>query len=223
MQGSPIAVTYCDLIEDDRYEVKNQVVCQSIQDARYGKEVAISLDNCKCRGGAYFLGLIDRPKEAHKFWVDVEKAYANRCTSMAALRHNPEPPMQLGKYVTLAPIDKCNKLPDLISFVCNVEQGAALLGLNAFFNGRTPKIYSYAAACSSAIGIPMTTGELHVSFIDNSARKIADFNPSELIITIPALKIRGLSDSIEHCIWGNCNVPYLKEEKQLKGNWKINS
>lgn len=222
MQGNPIAITYCDVIEDGRYDVENQVICQSIQDARYGKEVAISVENCKCRGGAYFLGLINKPQEAHKFWVDIEKAYANRCTSMAALRNSPEPPTQLGKYVTLTSIDKCTKLPDLILFVCNVEQGATLLGLNAFFNGKPQKIYSYAAACSSAIGIPMTTGELHVSFIDNSARKIAAFNSSELIIAIPALKISGLSESIEHCIWGNCNAPYLKEEEQLKGTWEIN-
>lgn len=120
MDGNPIAITYSHELEDNKYDSASQVICQSIQDARYGKEMAISVENCKCKGGAYFLGLINKTPEAHRFWVDMEKAYANRCTSMAALRHHPEPPTQLGKYVLLSPIDKCDKPPDLVLFVCNV-------------------------------------------------------------------------------------------------------
>ncbi|MDP4144208.1 MAG: DUF169 domain-containing protein [Bacillota bacterium] len=221
MDGSPVGITYYDVLPNDKYNVDEQVVCQSIQDARYGKEMAVCAENSKCRGGSYFLGLIDKPPYAHKFWTEIEMAYANRCISMSISRHNPEPPTSLSKYVSMCPIEKCERVPDLVSFVCQAEQAARLLGLNAFQNGHPPKIYSYAAACAAAIAIPMTTGELHVSFIDNSARTIADFKSGELIVTIPAHQISGIANSITECIWGTADAPYLKEEAMLKGVWKL--
>lgn len=221
LEGSPVAVSYCDQLMKDSYRTEGQIICQSLQDARFGKEMAVCLENSKCSGGSYFLGFVEKKADSFKFWSEVEKSFANRCVTMSHIQKSPAPPTFLAKYVALEPVEKCTGLPDLISFICTAEQAARLLGLHAFQNGATASIYSYAAACAAAIGIPMATGKLHVSFIDNSARKIAEFAQGELIVTIPAVQVDAAASSIEHCIWGTATTPFTAIEERLRGNWVL--
>lgn len=221
MEGTPVAITYCDNLGENSFFAGEQVICQSLQEARFGREMAVCLENSKCSGGSYFLGLVEKKADSFKFWTEVERTFANRCAAMTHIRHNPSPPTFLAKYVTLVPVEKCIGIPDLISFTCTAAQAARLLGLSAFKTGRGSRVYSYAAACAAAIGIPMTTGELHVSFIDNSARKIAEFGDGELIVSIPALQVDEIADSIDHCIWGTAATPFAAIEERLRGTWKL--
>lgn len=219
-KGSPVAVKYQNEISKGDYQIEEQVICQSILDAVYGKKMAITEKNSNCKGGSYFLGLLEYDPKVCNFWTDIERSHLNLCTAASFIRNTPQPPVNLADYICLSPIEQCDTTPDLVIFICTPAQAARLLGLHIFKTGRPSQIYSYTAACAAAIGIPMVTGDLHVSFIDNSAREIAQFQDDELIVTIPAQQISLLSSSIEECIWGEADAPYKAIEKRLKGKWQ---
>lgn len=220
MNGSPVSIKYCNEISQ-HFFVGDQVVCQSLQDARYGTEVALSKDNSKCSGGSYFLGLLEFDSKILDFWTSIEKTHENLCSAVNFVRNTPQPPTSISKYITFSPIEKSVITPDLVVFFCNPAQAARLMGLHVFRKGCPSKIYSYTAACAASIGIPMVSGDLHVSFIDNSARYIASFDEDELIISIPAHQIESIASSVKDCIWGTAEAPYSEIEKRLKGSWKL--
>lgn len=221
MSGNPVSIKYCQDIPENRFNINEQVICQSLQDARYGGEIAICKENSKCSGGSYFLGLLEFDAKILDFWINIEKTHINRCVGVGYMRKIPAPPVSVAKYVTLASIEKATEIPDLIAFFCNPAKAARLMGLHIFQKGCPSQIYSYAAACAAAVGIPMVTGDLHVSFIDNSARLIAGFKEDELIVTIPAVQIESMASNIKKCIWGTAEAPYLSIEKRLKGTWEL--
>lgn len=220
LEGEPVCVAYREQLPAGRFSIEDQVICQSLQDARHGKEVAISADSSRCKGGSYFTGLLAYGPQILDFWVRLEKTHSNSCAAFTYLQSIPPPPTHVGKYLALSPAGKCTELPDLVAFVCSPSAAARLLGLHVFRAGRPAKIFSYAAACAAAIGIPMATGEPHLSLIDNSARVIAGFEDGELIVTVPATAVRGMAEDIDRCIWGTAQAPYLEIEKRLKGTWR---
>jgi len=219
LEGHPVAVQYSNEVPEGA-ALEPQVVCQSLQDARDGRVVAVHGENCRCRGGGYFLGLIPRPPEAYTFWTKVERCFGNRAVAAAYVRRVPEPPTTtLGRYVILGPAAENAEGPDLILFICSGEQAARLLGLAAFALPPS-RIYSYAAHCHAAIGIPMVTGDIHVSFIDNAARHIARHLPGELVVSLPTFTLGCVADAIADCIWGEADAPFRKEEAQLAAGWE---
>jgi uncharacterized protein (DUF169 family) len=194
-----------------------QMICQSILDASAGLEILIDHENSICRGGSYFLGLLEYTPRICNFWTNIEKSHANYSTALSFIRNIPSPPDLIGSKISLVPINKCNTIPDLVIFICNPAQLARLSGLHIYSNGIPFQIYSYTAACAAAIGIPMVTGDLHVSFIDNSARYIADYKDDEMLVTIPACKVEAICNNIEKSIWGTADAPYKEMEKEFKG------
>lgn len=218
-EGSPVAVRYLNELPQGP-GLEPQVICQSMQTARDGRTIAVSAENNICRGGAYFLGLIPRPPEAFTFWTEVERCFASRAVALAYMEHVPgPPPPTTGKYVFMAPFVECGQQPDLVFFTCTVDQAARLLGLAAY-SWSPACIYSYAAHCNAAIGIPMHTGDIHVSFIDNAARRIARYEPGEVVVTIPGTRLAGLAAAIPECIWGTASAPFKLEEERLAGTWQ---
>jgi uncharacterized protein (DUF169 family) len=221
MQGNPVCIKYYkNLKEEEKYENKTQVICQSIQEARNGKKLLITKDNSKCTGGSYFVGLIEYSPKIIDFWVNIEKSHCNYCSAFTYKSSVPEPPRDVFKKISIEPAHKSIENPDIVIFFCNPNNISKLLGVHCYNEGKPFNIISYAAFCFSIIGVPMSTGNPHVSFIDNSARYLAEFRENELAFAIPFQKINQLSDSIDECIWGEKKeVPYHKIEKQFKGTW----
>lgn len=224
MEGQPVCIQYCDNRENDKYEKyeeKEQLLCQSIQDARFGEKIRITAENNKCRGGSYFVGLLPYNKNLLHFWTNIEMSHLNRSACVNFIEELKPVPCNVGDAITLTPVKECKEIPDLVLFVCRPDSLARLLGLYNFAFGKVAKFLSYTAACSAAIGVPMGKNDIHVSFIDNSARYLAEFQEDELMVTIPFAQIEGIYNAIALCIWGEADAPYKNIEKKMKGAWTL--
>ena len=96
-----------------------------------------------------------------------------------------QPPYGLAEYVVFSPLEKSQFRPDLVLFLCNAEQACRLITLACFNNGISPKVELVGSACHMAITYPLVSGEINVSFLDYTARKMKGYMPEELFVSIP--------------------------------------
>jgi len=224
MKGHPICVKYCNKTEEELYELckeKKQLLCQSIQDTRYGEKILVTAESNQCRGGSYFVGLLPYNNNLLHFWTNIEKTHQNKSACINFIEELEPIPDKVGDAITLIPAQECTEEPDLVLFVCQPDSLAKLLGIYNYAMGKEGKILTYTAACSAAIGVPMGKNDLHVSFIDNSARYLAEFAKDELIVTVPYSQIERIYKAIDLCIWGGADAPYKSIEKRMKGTWTL--
>lgn len=221
MKGNPILIQYSDEYDKEIFIDKPNVICQSLQDVRFdSNSIVINEKNSKCRGGSYFLGLSEYNPKLLNFWVNIEKSHKSVSACVEFINNLNPIPSNIASNVLLSASLHVISKPDLIIFISNAEGISRLLGICNYAFGNSNRISSYSAACSAAIGIPMGKNSMNVSFIDNSARKIADFDDNELMITIPANQLLLINDAIDNCIWGGvAEVPYLSIETKLCGSW----
>lgn len=226
MKGYPVGIKYCDKTEEEQYvqcKEKKQLLCQSIQDARYGEKILVTAESNKCRGGSYFVGLLPYNQNLIHFWTNIEKTHQNKSACINFIEELKPIPDKIGDAITLIPAKDYKEEPDLVLFVCQPDSLAKLLGIYNYAIGKEGKILTYTAACSAAIGVPMGKNDLHVCFIDNSARYLAEFQKDELIVTIPYAQIERIYKAIDLCIWGQADAPYKSIEKKMKGTWTLKS
>lgn len=221
MKGNPILVKYSDEYDQTKFLDTPNVICQSIQDVRFGgKSIVINEKNSKCRGGSYFLGLSEYSPHLLNFWINIEKSHRSISSCIEFMNNIGPIPEHVANSILLSPSLQVLSKPDIVIFVSDAENIARLLGVYNYAFGNTERITSYSAACSAAIGIPKGKNRMNVSFIDNSARKIADFDSDELMITIPMRNLFEISNAIENCIWGGItSVPYFPIENKLCADW----
>jgi uncharacterized protein (DUF169 family) len=91
-----------------------------------------------------------------------------------------QPPLGLAEYVVISPLGKAQFKPDLVLFLCNAEQACRILTLATFTNGISPKTQMMGSACHMAITYPLVSGEINVSFLDYTARKMKRYKSDEL-------------------------------------------
>lgn len=221
LDGSMVAVTFTDEVPPHLQSADPVVACQAIQDARYGKTVILNKENSKCLGASYFLGFDPFSPLAYDYWVENEQSLYNKYAATTMVHMLPRPCLNRARFIILSPAAEVSENPDLVLAVCNAEQTSRLLGLHIFKTGVPAKTYSYGATCQSAIGIPIATMELNVSFIDLPSRQIAEFEPSEQIVTIPFSQMQNVFDSIGGCINGTADPKFNRKGLVfLRGGWK---
>lgn len=220
MIGNPILVQYCDTYDKNLFVDDPCVICQSLQEVRFqGSSIVINEKNSVCRGGNFFLGLSQYDPHLIKFWKDIEKSHKNTSACFEFINNIKPIPFGLASNVLLSSDINVLKEPDLVVFICNAASTARFLGLYNYSFGNETMLTSYSSACSAAIGIPMGQNKMNVTFIDNSARKIGDYDPDELMITIPICHLEGVYKALDECVWGEIQVPYHTIEEKFCGNW----
>jgi len=220
MKGKPILVQYSDNYDQEKFVDKQNIICQSLQEVRFnGLAIVINEKNNICRGGNYFVGLSEYNVQLIDFWKNIEKSHSDTLSCIEFIENIKPIPLGIASNILLASdLDTIEK-PDLVIFICDAEGTARLLGLYNYAFGNKASISCYSAACSAAIGIPMGHNKMNVTFIDNSARKIGDYDPDELMITIPSYQLEAVCKSIDECVWGGIDVPYLKIERKFCKDW----
>jgi uncharacterized protein (DUF169 family) len=206
LNGSPVAVTYTMESTLKADKGKNRA-CRALIDAREGKAVELSADNQTCGGGNYYLGLKPLPegdadKALKDFLVNGEKLYCSVATFHRTKLLISPPPTGLAPYVLFAPLEQAELKPDIVVFICNPKQGCRLLTLDGYETGIPPKIQMLGATCHQVIGYPVISGELNVSLMDYTSRKIKDFSDNDLIVSIPYHRMHQIIRSIPGCTAG---------------------
>ena len=96
--------------------------------------------------------------------------------------------------------------PDIVVFICNAEQGCRLVTLDTYATGIPPRPVMSGATCYQAITYPVVSGELNVSLMDYTSRRIKGFKPSDLIVSIPYHRFHGVMRGIDGCTAGRAKM-----------------
>ena len=221
LEGNPVAITYSMKPPSTSVSGKHRV-CDALLRARDGEVIDLTLSTSACVGGTWHLGLGERPKgEGDKalkdFLVNGEKLFCSVVTFHRAQALTAAPPLGLADHVVLSPLDKAEFRPDTVVFVCNAEQACRLVTLDSYDTGIPPRIEMSGATCHQAVAYPIVTGELNVSLMDYTSRRIPGYKPEDLLVSIPYHRFLGVMRSIDHCTAGRAKMEIPESFRRLMG------
>jgi uncharacterized protein (DUF169 family) len=221
LKGNAVAITYSMKPPSISFEGKYQV-CKAFLHARNGEVINLTTSTCSCPGGIWQLGLAEPPKgdldKAQKeFLVNGEKLYCSITTYYRARTLSVTPPLGLADNIILSPMDKAEFRPDIILFICNAEQACRLVTLDIYNTGIPPRIEMSGSTCHQAVAYPIVTGELNVSLMDYTSRRIRGYNKEELLVSIPYHRFIGIIRSIDHCTAGLAKMEVPESFRRLAG------
>jgi len=219
MERHPIAVTYSMVPADGAKDGKHWA-CRALQDAADGAIINLTKANSACHGGTWHLGLGPKPagemdKVLKKFLVEGEKLFCSIAAFHRAMTLTAQPPLGLADYVVVSPLGKAQFKPDLVIFLCNAEQACRIVTLATYETGISPKTELVGSACHMAVTYPLVSGEINVSFLDYTARKMKGYKPDELFVSVPYHRMAGIIESIPLCTAGTAKTEYPPEFKQF--------
>jgi len=210
LKGSPVAVTY-SMTAPAKPKAGRHRVCDALLCARDGDVIDLTAESSACNGGTWHLGLGPPPsgeadKATKEFLVHGEKLFC----SVAGMRRmqtlTAPPPTGLAEHVVLAPLEGAELQPDVVLFIVNAEQACRLVTLDQYDTGIPPRVELAGATCHMAIAYSVMTGELNVSLMDYTSRRIKGYQPSDLIVTIPYHRLHGVVRSIPLCTAGRAKM-----------------
>ena len=208
LEGAPVAITYSMDAAPDALKGKHRV-CDAFVKARdgavdrsHGLDVGVrGRDVVPRAGGAsearQGCGQIPQglPRERRE-------ASTARSRRSIARRHWGRRLLSAWRPRHHGPAREARLRPDIILFICNAEQASRLVQLDMYDTGVPPRIEMSGATCHQAIGYPVSTGELNVSVMDYTSRRIKRYKPSDLIVSIPYHRFLGIMRSIDRCTAG---------------------
>ena len=206
LEGSLIGVSYKD--EPDGDEEDKGSPCGAFLAAHQGKTVTLSKKNCICPGGISHLGFSDKPLskktlqmlvEGEKMWCSL--AAANRLFLDIEGRKAP-PPTEIGDYVNLVPLEELNYLPDLIISICDSTQASRFVILSGYQDGKVPSVEVAGSMCWSAITYPIVSGNFNVTMGDYTARRMWNWAPGKLLVSVPLARYKMILESLDECVAG---------------------
>lgn len=221
LEGNPVAITYSMKPPSTPVSGRHRV-CDAFLCARDGEVIDLTVSTSACQGGTWHLGLGERPKgEGDKalkdFLVNGEKLFCSIATFHRAQALTVAPPLGLADHVILSPLDKAEFRPDIVVFICNAEQACRLVTLDSYDTGIPPRIEMAGATCHQAVAYPVVTGELNVSLMDYTSRRIRGYKPEDLLVSIPYHRLLGVMRSIDHCTAGRAKMEISESFRRLVG------
>jgi uncharacterized protein (DUF169 family) len=202
LDGSPVAVTFSNTPAANGKETKTMVCGAFYQAARKGVTFNVSAANCTCPGGATFLGLTvptpERAASVQRFLIEGEKFSACAASFFRARALGQgQPPVGVGKFVVIGPMEKAELKPDLVLFLCNPAQGGRLVVLSSYETGIPVQGQLSSSTCGGAITYPLSTGRPNVTLLDPSSRHLVKgYKDSDLIFSAPFFIVRSIVESI---------------------------
>lgn len=210
LEGSPVAITY-SMEAPSGVSAKKCRACNAFLQARNGETIDITPESSACPGGTWYLGLGDQPTgeraKAHKeFLINGEKLFCSLGVYYRIMTATGQVPKELADHVIFSPLEKAQLAPEMVVFICNAEQACRLVQLDMYSTGIPPKINMAGATCYQAVSYPLLTGELNVSLMDYTSRRIKGLKPSDLLVTVPYHRLHGIMRSIDGCTAGTAKM-----------------
>jgi uncharacterized protein (DUF169 family) len=223
--GNPVAITYSMKPPSTSAGGKHRV-CDAFLRARDGKVIDLTASTSTCVGGTSQLGLGERPKgegdrALKEFLVNGEKLYCSITAFHRAQALTVAPPLGLADHVIFSPLDKAEYRPDIVLFICNAQQACRLVTLDSYDTGIPPQVEMSGATCHQAVAYPIVTGELNVSLMDYTSRRIKGYKPEDLLVSIPYHRLLGVMRSIDHCTAGRAKMEVPESFRRLVGSETI--
>ena len=221
LEGSPIAITFSMSPPSTSVKGKHRV-CDALLLARDGNVIDLTASTSACNGGTWHLGLGERPKgegdrALKEFLVNGEKLYCSIATFHRAQALSTPPPLGLADHVILSPLNRAELRPDVVLFICNAQQACRLVTLDSYDTGIPPRIEMSGSTCHQAVAYPVVSGELNVSLMDYTSRRIRGYKPEDLLVAIPYYRFHGVIRSIDHCTAGRAKMEISESFRRLVG------
>ena len=210
LEGDPVAITYSMRPPSTSSNGKHRV-CDALLLARAGQVIDLTAATSSCPGGTWHLGLGERPKgDAGKglkeFLVNGEKLYCSIATFHRSQALTSAPPLGLADHIVFSPVEKAEFRPDIVLFICNAEQACRLVSLDSYDTGIPPRIEMAGSTCHQAVAYPVVTGELNVSLMDYTSRRIRGYKAEDLLVSIPYHRFHGVIRGIDHSTAGRAKM-----------------
>ena len=209
-KGSPVAIRFSP--EPRKGAAKGRFsACSAIMRARDGKIINLTKETSACPGGTTYLGLCppmtgEKAKWLQEFLVYGEKFFCSYAAFHRATQYGTPPLTDLAENVVFCPLEKAKEAPDLVLFICNAEAACRLIHLAMYWDGVPPKALLTGSACQMAISYPINSGEINVSFMDWTARKMEKVAPDILIVSVPFEKMHGIMAAVPECSAGTAKA-----------------
>ena len=221
IEREAVGVKYTDESPMAKLAEGQYAVCNGILEAANGKVIILSEENCACPGGKSHIGLTEARViplkmlvEGEKLWCDVKTATRSRIESLKIA----SPPLGIASKVYLFPTSRDIFIPDLVIFLVNAEQVSRLVTLAQFWDGKTPSFEMRGSLCWSSITYPMVTGNFNITAGDISARRMAGWDKSVMIVSVPMEKIQGIADAIDKSTAGTAesSSEFMRMTERIK-------
>ncbi len=216
IQDEAVGVKYTDDSPASELAEGRYAVCNGILEAAKGKVIMLSEATCSCPGGKSHIGLTQARSvplkllvEGEKLWCDVKTATRSRIQSQKIAT----PPVGIAGKVYLYPMGKNVFPPDLVIFLANAEQVSRLITLAQFWDGKTPSFEMRGSLCWGAITYPLVSGNLNNTVGDISARRMAGWEPSLMIASVPGEQIEQIAAAADKSTAGT--APQSEEFEKL--------
>ena len=214
LQSEPVGVKYTDKPPEEREE-GCYPVCGAIPAAAEGKTVVLSKETCACPGGIAHIGLSEKVRVPGEILVEGEKLWADMTAfhrSAEATKRIAEPPFGLGNNVVFYPLREGTYEPDLVILLVNAEQACRLVTLNQFWDGKQTSMEMRGSLCWSSVTYPLVSGNLNVSLGDTSARRMENWDPTLLIVSIPGRKLDDILEAMDFSTAGTAESAKFFQE-----------
>ena len=211
LEGSPVAISF-SLDPPKKATAKKCRVCNAFLQARDGQTVDLTAESSACPGGTWYLGLGDPPKgeraRAHKeFLIDGEKLFCDLAVYFRSQSiTGAQVPRGLADHVIFSPLEKSEQEPQLVLFICNPEQACRLVTLDLYTRGISPQLRMAGATCYQAVTYPLASGELNVSLMDYTSRRMPGYKASDMLVTVPYHRLHGIIRAIPRCTAGTAKM-----------------
>jgi uncharacterized protein (DUF169 family) len=221
LKGSPVAITYSLDPPSGAAEGKFRV-CDAFIKARDGKVIDLTVATSSCSGGSWHLGLCPPPtgqaaRGLKEFLVNGEKLFCSIGSFQRIQSLSTPPPLGLADHVVLAPMERAELRPDIVLFICNAEQGCRIVQLDMYDTGIPPKLDMSGSTCHQVVDYPLMSGELNVSLMDYTSRRIKGYGPGDLLVAVPYHRLHGVMRSIEYCTAGTAKMEMPESFRRQAG------
>ena len=184
---------------------------------RRGTTLAMFLEDHWCFEPIIGYGLAEPPKDflegsGSAFFVESKEGARERSNAIALLPH--------GKYagMVLGPLHKANYSPDLTMIYCNPSQLRHLLFSYLRKNGRrVTSTLDPLWSCVHSVVPSLLNGECAVTIPDPGDFERAGAEDDEMILTIPAGRMKELMDGVYH--YEKMGMGYRSFSRDLKGDF----
>jgi len=186
LKWTPIGVKFSDNHKETSQSSKNVSVCEALNIVK--KEnimLTITKETCVCAGGRHFTGLETLPMEtlAQALTAKNHRVYKSTNIAVASIGKQPQP-VKRGNQLTLGPLEKFEREPDVVLLIATPAEAEKILGLISF-DGAEPFMYYPASSICSAITNVLAKGKPEINLISTFERKAGQWSPSELILALP--------------------------------------
>lgn len=175
--------------------------CQSLMAARRGRSIMMPANRHACPDGTSILGLTAMPAKLasgelyilfHKLH-DVEAA-------QRMVHERPCLPERSIDATVVSPLAKAATKPQVVAIACQPEQAMWLLMSSSYYSGHRHDLHAsgYNAQCVETTLLPLTTGEINISFGCYGCRASSDVGDDLMFVGIPLelmeTTIKGLTE-----------------------------